>query len=183
MGIYLLIGRAGAYDTSALQATAVGLVALGIGLVATAWRARSRWALTLGALMTAFVMLGSVVHSHWGTAVGTRVWRPATASSIPYEYQLGAGNATLDLRAVGTDVVGKTVRVRIGAGRLRVIVPSSVPAAATGYVELGVFEAFGARYNDNPTRQTVVSPGWTTPAQGVRIVVHMGAGHTEVQHG
>ena len=44
-GLYLLIGRAGAYDTSVLKATAVGLAALGIGLVATAWRARSRWAL------------------------------------------------------------------------------------------------------------------------------------------
>ncbi len=182
-GLYLLIGRAGAYDTSVLKATAVGLAALGIGLVATAWRARSRWALALGAVMTVFLMLGSAIQDNWGTSVDSRVWRPTSTSAIPYEYKLAAGNATLDLRQVGPGLVGTTVRVRMGAGKVVVIVPDNVPASANGYVGLGEFNAFGLQYKENPTRQTVVTPGWTTAAAGVRVLIHLGAGNAEVRHG
>ncbi|MDX6253717.1 MAG: hypothetical protein QOJ11_51 [Frankiales bacterium] len=182
VGLYLMVGRAGAYDPTALQAMAVGLTALGAGLAATAWYARSRGALVLGILLTAALMIGSAVKGDYGSSVGDRSWRPTPTSAIPATYTLGAGAATLDLTQLGPAAVGKTIKVSMGAGKLSVIVPDGLPVSVYAHVHVGSFRIFGVDYDNDPVKQTVVTPGWT-PANGIRIEAHLRIGNVEVNHG
>jgi phage shock protein PspC (stress-responsive transcriptional regulator) len=182
VGLYLMIGRAGAYDPTALQAMAVGLTALGAGLAATAWYARSRGALVLGILLTAALMTGSAVKGDYGTSLGDRTWRPTPTSAIPATYTLGAGAATLDLTQLGPAAIGKTIKVSMGAGKLSVIVPNGLPVSVYAHVHVGSYRIFGVDYDNDPVRQTVVTPGWT-PTTGIRIEAHLRIGDVEVNHG
>jgi phage shock protein PspC (stress-responsive transcriptional regulator) len=182
IGVYLLIGQAGAYDPTVLPATAIGLTVLGLGLAATAWYARSRGAVALGVVLTALVLAGSAVHGDYGTSVGTRTWVPRPGAPIPYEYRLAAGNATLDLRDLGPAAHGKTLRVTMGAGKLTVLVPDGLPFSSYAHVQAGSYQVFGERFADDPLRQTVTSNGWT-PATGIRLLITLKLGNVEVDHG
>ena len=180
-GVYLLIGQAGAYAPRALPAIAVGLTTLGVGLAATAWRARSRLALVLGVLVSAVVMVGSLIQGDYGSAVGKRDWQPRDATSIAAVYKLAAGDATLDLTQVGAAAAGRTITVTMGVGKLTVFVPDGLKFSATGDVPVGSFGVFGERYN-GPDTHTIYTPGFTT-SNGVRILVHLRLGNVEVLHG
>lgn len=180
VGAYLLIGYAGAYDPTFLRAVAVGLTALGAGLALTAWYARSRGALVIGAFLAVIVMVGSAVQGDYGTSVGSRVWRPVAGGVIPYEYKLGAGNATLDLTQLGPSALGKTVRVSMGAGKLTIRVPASLPISAYAHISIGSYTVFDAvSYQNDPVRETVITPGWTA-ATGIRIETSLRIGNVEV---
>jgi phage shock protein PspC (stress-responsive transcriptional regulator) len=180
-GVYLLIGQAGAYKTLALQAIAVALTTLGVGLAATAWRARSRGALVLGVLLSLVVMVGSVVEGDYGSSIGKRVWRPTDTTSIAGTYQLAVGNGTLDLTQLTTQLDGRTITVTMGGGTLTVLMPDGVPFSAYGDVGVGSLDIFGDRW-DGPVTETVSTPGWT-PSTGLRLRLHLRVGHVEVQHG
>ncbi len=182
VGVYLMLGRAGAYDPTTLQAVAVGLTALGLGLAGTAWYARSRGALVLGVLLTAFLMAGSAIQGDYGTSVGNRTWRPTATSSIPATYKLGAGDATLDLTQLGAAALGRTIKVNMGAGKLRVIVPDGLPISSYAHIDVGSYRVFGNDYDSDPVRQTVSTPGWT-PSSGIRIETQLRLGNVEVEHG
>jgi hypothetical protein len=182
IGIYLLAGSSGLYDPTVLQATAVGLTALGVGLAATAWHARSRGAMLVGVLMTAFLLVGSAVQGDYGTSMGNRTWRPTPTTGFPATYKLAAGDATLDLTQLGPSALGKTVNVSMGLGKLTILVPDGLPISAYAHVDVGNYSVFGTVYGDDPVRQTVTTPGWT-PSSGIRIETRLRLGDVEVDHG
>jgi phage shock protein PspC (stress-responsive transcriptional regulator) len=182
VGIYLILGRAGAYDPTALSAIAVGVTALGLGLAATAWYARSRGALVLGVLLTALLLTGSAIQGNAGSAVGTRHWTPTATTAIPATYKLGIGHATLDLRQLGPAALGKTIKVTMGVGELSVIVPDGLPISFYAHVPVGDFRIFDNQYDNDPVKQTVYTPGWTA-ATGIRIEAQLRIGNVEVNHG
>lgn len=181
IGLYLMIGEVGAYDVTTLQATAVGLTVLGVGLAATAWIARSRIALCLGILMTVVLMIGSALQGDYGTQVGSRVWRP-TPTTTQSHYQLAAGRATLDLTQLGTSAAGKTFRVDMGAGKLVVLVPAAMPMSVHARIVNGELLVFDHQYGQGSINQTVVSPGWTA-ATGLTVLIHLRVGNVEVRNG
>ena len=182
VGVYLILGRAGAYDSAVLPAIAVGVTALGIGLATTAWYARSRGALVLAAVMTAFLLVGSAIQGDAGTSVGDRSWTPTAASAIPATYRLGIGDATLDLTQLGSAAIGRTIKVTMGVGRLTVIVPDGLPISVYAHVPVGDFRIFDQQYDHDPVRQTVYTPGWTATS-GIRIEAQLRVGDVEVNHG
>ena len=180
-GIYLTIGQAGAYKPLALQAIAVALTTLGVGLAVTAWRARSRGALVLGVLLSLVVMVGSLVEGDYGSSVGKRDWRPTDAAAIAGTYKLAVGNATLDLTQVSGSLAGRTITVTMGVGKLTVRLPQQTPVSAYADVNVGNFEIFDDRWN-GPEKHTVTTPGWT-PSNGLRLQLHLRVGNVEVING
>ena len=180
-GVYLLIGQAGAYTPLALQAIAIALTTLGVGLAVTAWRARSRAALVIGVLLSLVVMVGSVVEGDYGSSAGKRVWRPTDATSISASYKLAVGNGTLDLSQVGGQLAGRTIEVTMGVGKLTVIIPNGVLVSAYGDVEIGHLVLFDNRWS-GPETHTYLTDGWT-PSSGVRLNLHLRVGNVEVIRG
>lgn len=105
----------------------------------------------------------------WGTAaaptinvaggVGDRYWAPVAASS--HTYELGVGNATLDLGTYPTEATpGQTIRVSIGAGDLRILVPADLTVRVDGTVTAGTVTVDG------------VDLGQTDSRSGPRVEVH-----------
>jgi hypothetical protein len=181
VGVYLMLGRAGAYDPTTLQALAVGLTTLGLGLAATAWYARSRGAIVLGAVLTALLMLGSAFQGDYGTDVGSRVWRPTSVADIPATYKLAVGNATLDLTGLGPDAFGHPIKVTMGVGKLYVHLPAGVPWSAYAHVQVGDYRVDGDEFGNDPIRRTVYSSGFTA-ATGLRVEANLRIGNVEVDH-
>ncbi len=126
----------------------IGLIAVGIALVIVAWYGGSRGALiTLGAVLTVILTIGTFVRIPLAGGVGDRTERPPTLGDRTYE--LSIGKLTVDLGGAvpgegGDDVV--RVAARVGIGQLVVIVPDQIPCVSThARAGIGEVNVFGER--------------------------------------
>ncbi|MCD0481915.1 PspC domain-containing protein [Streptacidiphilus sp. ASG 303] len=121
-------GSGGARLTTVLAAV---LLVQGLALLLATVRGRAR-GLVLPALLTTAALAASgtsAVPLH--ASAGDRTWAPSGVAQVQRTYSLGAGDAVLDLGRI--DPAGGTVAtgVRLGAGDLRVTVPSGVRLVVT----------------------------------------------------
>jgi phage shock protein PspC (stress-responsive transcriptional regulator) len=124
-----------------LALAGVSVVALALGLSGRAGGFTSVLVIVLG-----FALLTTAGASRINVTdgVGERTWRPV-ASGTPVSYDLGAGDATLDLNRLGDDVAsGPTnVSVHLGAGDLTILVPDDVTARVDAHVGIGDIQVRG----------------------------------------
>ncbi len=125
----------------ALALAGVSVVALVLGLRGRAGGFTSFLVIALGFLL---VTSAGATRVHVADGVGDRTWVP-TASTVPADYTLGAGDATLDLTQLeGTlGTTPATVSVNVGAGDLTVVVPRGLTARVDAHVGLGDIEVRG----------------------------------------
>ncbi|WP_460068665.1 PspC domain-containing protein [Streptomyces sp. YKOK-I1] len=136
--------------TSLQAGLAAALVVLGAGIAISSFLGRTGAGSVFLALVTAGLLAGSAVlprdvSTHWVE----RTWRPAAVSEVGRAYDLGTGDATLDLSRL--DVAkGQTVRTNaeVGVGRLRVIVPPDVTVRLSIDVGLGDVQLPGENKED-----------------------------------
>ncbi|KUN84441.1 PspC domain-containing protein [Streptomyces griseoruber] len=136
--------------TSLQAGLAAALIVLGAGIAISSFLGRTGAGSVFLALVTAGLLAGSTVlpkdvSTHWVD----RTWRPAAVSEVRGAYDLGTGDATLDLS--GLDVVkGQTVRTNaeVGVGRLRVVVPPDVTVKLSIDVGLGDVQLPGENKED-----------------------------------
>jgi phage shock protein PspC (stress-responsive transcriptional regulator) len=111
----------------------IALVALVLGVVLR----RAPWSLLP---LLAFAVVGTVAfggtHASLADGVGQAVWRPATAADMRGDYRLAFGQAVLDLRHV-TPAAARDIRVTLGAGQVRVLLPATTNATVRADVRLG----------------------------------------------
>lgn len=144
---------------------AVALGVIGLGLLASGLAGRRGGLLVPAGFLLALIALGPP--SGDPTTTGQVAWAPSAAGIAADGYQLGAGEATLDLTAPGllaaaTAADPVTVPVQMGAGELTIILPRG--AAARVEANLGAGEVV-----DNVTKQTFAG-------LGRRAVVDRGTG-------
>ncbi|MFI6445492.1 PspC domain-containing protein [Kitasatospora sp. NPDC050543] len=144
------------HGSTALLSTVLAVVLLGLGLtlLVGAKAGRARWLVVPALLLTlALVGLGNS-QATVKSAFGDRVWTATSASAVEDEYNLGAGNARLDLR--GLDPAGATVasEARLGAGTLTVQVPANVEVRLQTRNGLGSTEITGIEGISDNTRHT-----------------------------
>jgi hypothetical protein len=117
--------------------TASMLLVLGIGLAVAAFRGRARWlivpAVFLLLLTQAFSVLPRSLSVSFSGGTGTRVWAPTSLNPAPFE--LGAGDATLDLSRLPVGTSSMTAHV--GLGTLVVLVPEDAQVTVHGRVGAG----------------------------------------------
>lgn len=105
--------------------TVIGLLVLVLGLRGYRTAGLAPVALVL-ALLT---MAGPWASTHVDPSApnGEMRWQPAAAVDLQDRYEIGAGEASLDLtRLSAADLDGKTVRTKIGLGDLTIRVPADV---------------------------------------------------------
>ncbi|MFD0528648.1 hypothetical protein ACFQ1I_19245 [Kitasatospora arboriphila] len=110
---------------------AAALLAIGLVMLVGARYGRAR-GLAVPALLLTLVLAaagGSNAALHAG--VGDRLWAPATAAGLQEHYDLGAGDATLDLTGLDPAGAALTSSVRLGAGDLKVLLPKDVDVELT----------------------------------------------------
>ena len=83
--------------------------------------------------------------THAGDGVGERLWSPVPAAGVT-TFELGAGDAVLDLGALVTDVprsTPQTIAVDMGAGELTILVPPELDARIDTSVGFGEISHIG----------------------------------------
>jgi phage shock protein PspC (stress-responsive transcriptional regulator) len=168
----------------------VVLAVLGAGLVVGAFLRTGRglipFALVLSALTWALV---AVPVDRWqGDGYGELRAAPTTIAALQPSYERGAGEIDLDLRNLdltvppGGNASPVRTRVSIGAGDVRVQVPSTADVTFTGRAGLGDVR-FGDRQEDGPDAyvQVLDDLGTDGVRSGRPLVLDIDAGLADVE--
>lgn len=124
--------------------------------------------------------------------VGQTDWTPTTAGALQSDYRLAFGQGTLDLRNLPTASVPRMVHVTMAAGRMHVLLPSTLDATVHAHVRIGVIDVDGAQVADShddsvhrtggyDIEHTVPAPAGASGAP-ITIVVHLADGSVKIDH-
>ena len=181
-GVLSLFAAEGA-DIPVATVTAVMLGVVAIGLVVGAFVGRARWlivpALVLLLVTQSATAVSRAVDGAWTAGVGDRTWTPTSSSS---DFQLGAGDARLDLTALppGPGSVG----AHLGAGQLVVTIRPDTAVSVHARVGAGTV-VLPDRPATSGTNQvvdvTVPATTGSTPVTTVDLTVDIGLGQLEVR--
>ncbi len=182
-GVLALLSSLGAHLPAAVVLASM-LGVLGVGLLVGAVRGRARWLVALAVpLLLVGILVTGVSKAGPLTPIGERNWRP-TATTLAPSYDLGTGDAVLDLR--GLSGAGGTHRTaaNVSLGQLRVLVPADVRLALSADVRFGELTIFGQRQSTGSNQSASVNldalPG-SSPATTVELDAHVGVGNLEVR--
>ncbi|WBB63657.1 PspC domain-containing protein [Streptomyces sp. WMMC500] len=137
------------------------LAVFGVGFLLSAWIGRTGggtafWALLTTVLLAGALWLPDTVTADWGE----RDWRPAAVTDVRDRYELGSGEARLDLTRLD---LGKDERVetaaQVGLGQLTVQVPDDVRVELRSEVEIGDMQLPPTTRSEDPGDDDIdVSP-------------------------
>jgi phage shock protein PspC (stress-responsive transcriptional regulator) len=177
-GVMSLLAAPGAAhpQPSDVLAACVGVVA--VGLLVGAFVGRGWTLIPLGIVLVLGLVAADALPNNLTWTAGTRSWAPVVAPTSPYV--LGAGNATLDLTALPRGGP-ETVTARVGAGHLRVIVPSGREVVLHAHAGAGQVVILGEEHNGTGVDVHEVVAGEKSAADPVNLDLSVGYGEMEVQ--
>jgi predicted membrane protein len=185
--LLVLVGIGWLLDESGVQVPwramlPAALIAVGLATVAGAFRGRQHALMVVGVALA--VVLSVAVATDWDLevplagGVGDRSEQPSTPADLA-EYQLGAGNFRLDLRALQVPAGVTTVEARVGIGELLVEVPGGVAVEVHARSGLGNVRVFGEEESGLGSRlERRVEEG---DAGGRRLVLDLRVGIGQVE--
>ena len=129
---------------------ALALGCVGAGLLAGAWWGRARWLIPVGVLLIPVALVTSLAPRgmDFDSGAGEVSHHPLSSAELRSDYELGAGQLTLDLTRLRL-LPGERRRVAasIGAGELVVVVPPGLPVTVHAEAGVGDVDVFGVRRN------------------------------------
>jgi phage shock protein PspC (stress-responsive transcriptional regulator) len=161
--LMLAIGSAWAAGTGSDAVVAGLVIAVGLALVAAAFRGGARWLIlpALAVALPAGLVAAADVDLHGG--VGERSYRPQTVAEVHDSYRVGVGHLEVDLRDVPFEAGDHEIKVRAGIGAVDLIVPDGVCVATKARIGAGYVGALD-RESDG------VDVDWTNqPAAAPRV--------------
>jgi phage shock protein PspC (stress-responsive transcriptional regulator) len=205
-GVVAALHAAGLVHVSIGSLAAGALVLVGAGLLASLWLGRARGLVPLGLGLVCVMLAASTVES-WTSrddhrddvsgmpadlgdfigapptdGTGKVVHVPATLEELRPEYELGAGELTLDLTALDFTHAAREVRVNLGVGKLLVLVREDAPVEVHGNVGIGDADALGSsRQGFGASLDTGAVPQGA-PGK-LSLKVNVGIGKAEVRRG
>ncbi len=185
VGAIAALDRLGVVGIGPAAYLAAALSVIGGGLLVGAWYGRSRGLIVVG-LLLCLALAAVTMATHItgpGKGVGTRLWPATTVAEIRPSYDLGVGDATLDLRNVDfTDTPATTTRVHVGIGALIVHVPPNVDVTVQAKTGAGSMDLFGQHSDGTSVHRTVTDPGADGPGAGgtLALSIDNGIGDVEV---
>ncbi|HZN18266.1 MAG TPA: PspC domain-containing protein [Micromonosporaceae bacterium] len=183
LGVLAVVDLTGArVRPSAYFATGLGII--GLGLLAGAWVGRARWLIPLGLATTVALGISSGVEGfgHVRPSAGDIEWRPRTFEQLDPRYELGTGDATLDLRELDFTGRNETVVATVRFGSLRVILPPAVDVDVRADINAGDARVFDVSWGGiNQAARELSDDGDDGSGGGqLRLIVHVNAGDLEV---
>jgi phage shock protein PspC (stress-responsive transcriptional regulator) len=138
----IALGAAWAAAAGGGTVVAVLVIASGLAILAGAFIKPVRWlilpavtiALSAGAVSAAGIDLDG--------GVGDEVYRPGSASELRDRYELGIGELEVDLRNTDLPAGDTPLRIDLGVGEARLIVPEEVCVATDADVGVGAVRVF-----------------------------------------
>lgn len=154
---------------------AVAIVAMvaGLGLITAGLLGGPRWLILPVLVLVVPLAVVSAADLDLEGGVGEKKAAPATLAALQPEYRIGVGRVELDLRDLELGTGRTEVKVRVGMGEARVIVPDGVCASIDG--DIGVGAA------DTPNRDKEGPDiAIREPAKQLVINADIGVGHLQV---
>lgn len=188
LGVTWWLDQAGAVDAGFRDVLAVALLVVGGGLIVGAWWGRSRGLIGWGVLLTVLVLVASIpamaglddVRTVAVGGMGERSWQPATVEEIAPRYELGMGDATLDLSEIDFDGADVAVAAQVGLGELTVYVPDDVDVDTDGSVGVGELRLFDLAASGMGNLQRRVADTVADPAGELDLTASVGMGELVV---
>lgn len=180
VGLLLLAGALDVLSVRAPAVLAAALAVVGAGLVVGAFWGRSRGLIVVAVVLGLVVSATSSFDREFGSSSGGRTWVVEGTS----EYDLAAGEATLDLRPLAGG--GRTVDVdaRLGLGELVVLVPADVNLDLDATIGLGQLRLIGPGGTDVAEGGAGISRSTLLEGDGgrrVQLDINVGIGEVEVR--
>ena len=146
VGVAAILDVANAVHISLVQYLAIPLAILGIGMIVGAFYGRARWLFVPALLLTPFVLAASLIHVPFKGGSGDFTYRPATVAAVRSQYQLAAGQMTIDLRALRL-TAPLSIRATAAIGHVLVYVPEGARLDVRGRAGGGEVNLFGRTYD------------------------------------
>jgi phage shock protein PspC (stress-responsive transcriptional regulator) len=177
-GLLALLVALGA-DIPAVIIWAAMLAVVAGGLLVGAWRGRARWLIAPAIVLLLITQAAAFIPRFEASidgGIGERRWVPTTSTS----YELGAGDAVLDLSQVAADA---DISARVGLGQLTVLVPPDVVVELDAQVDAGEATILGERDTSGSLDTTTTIEALTPGADPVTIDLEaeVGLGNLEVR--
>jgi phage shock protein PspC (stress-responsive transcriptional regulator) len=188
LGLLLLVVAGAGFVAVAVGAAVGGgaviaglVIAVGVALVVGAFLGGARW-LVIPALVLA-VPLGFVAAAGIDVegGIGQRDYRPTTVSELGDGYQLGIGDLSLDLRALDLPAGRTRLKLDVGIGDVRVLVPRDVCVASAARVGAGYIRVLD-RENGGLDVDWRQSPAENAGVKRLVIDADLGVGALQVAH-
>jgi len=164
------------------------LAVFGVGLLVSTLLGRTGFGTIMLTMITAVLLAGAAALPKDITTEWMRTdWKPASIAAVQDRYELGSGDATLDLSPLAVPE-GRTVttRVEVGAGRLKVVVPKNAVvkvSAETGFGDIRLPDDAPNDIDVAPGRerqQTLPAPMGAKPSGTLELHLELGVGQLEV---
>lgn len=186
LGLLLLLNQVGVDGITGPRVLAGLVLVLGAGVLAGTWWGRARWVIPIGAVLALLLVPVALVDGSLAGGAGERTWIPS-ASDTRDTYELGVGEATLDLRQLEPGAV-EELTADIGAGVMIVLVPADLavriePRLGTGTLRTVVAGDTDIEQDDAPFERTDL-PVITYGPPSDRVLdlrLHVGVGEIEVR--
>lgn len=186
VGVLLLLNVTDVTDISGRTIIAIALGLTGLGLVVSAVIGRARGLIALGLLLGVLTIPGSMHFDSNDT--GDRLWQPISASAAAVtNYNLGAGNATLDLQdVVAAMMPGESVDIaaRVGVGQLTVLLPLDADAnyRVTSRTTIGEIHFLNSPIEQGLDQRSVHTLAGSADAPTINLDLSTEVGQIEVRY-
>jgi phage shock protein PspC (stress-responsive transcriptional regulator) len=144
LGILLLVVAAGGFVAVAVGVAVGGgaivaglVIALGIGLAVSAFLGGARWLVVPALILAIPLGFAAAANTDVDGGVGDRDYDPTRVSELRRGYELGMGELRVDLRNVDLPAGRTPLRIDVGVGEARVLVPEDVCVASDVRVGMG----------------------------------------------
>ena len=176
----IAIGGAWAAAAGGETVVAIAVIAAGVAILLGAFAAGPvarapavALALSAGMVQAAGVDLDG--------GVGDRDYRPSSAADLQDEYQLGIGQLIVDLRQTDLPPGDVAMKVDLGVGEARVIVPEGVCVATKAHVGVGEARTF-ERHSEGIDVDVDDQPGARPTRTRLLVDADVGVGSLRVGH-
>ncbi len=137
-GIVWMLHSLGIAETSWSDGLALGLLAVGAGLLLTAWRGRAYALVPIGGILVALLVVGEAFDVPLDAGAGERTVVVDTVRELDLHHELFAGELTVDLTEAPLSPDEPTrVEASVGAGQLNVLVPDGTTVVVDAAVRIG----------------------------------------------
>jgi phage shock protein PspC (stress-responsive transcriptional regulator) len=161
---------------------AVGLCLVGVGFVVSAFTGGSKGLILPALLVGALLVAVTTVDVPIGSGVGDRQWTVTSLGELDSSYELGIGEATLDLRDLPLGDRSVDIDVKVGIGHLLVYVPESAAVFVNTEVAIGESNVLGHDENGTSIETYRVARGAADAGQ-IHLHLRLGVGKIEVHRG
>jgi len=163
LGVVWLLEALDVVSFSLLAVLPAALILVGVVLIAGARTGRHSGLIVLGIVLTVILTIASGFDIKLRGGAGERTERPATLAEVQREYNLSAGQLTLDFRDVDFSAGPTTVKASVGLGQLTVRIADrseEFVAIVKGHVGAGQVRIFGRESSGVDVDLSGRSPGF-----------------------